>query len=105
MFFQFFTKYKEVIDVNLVDEDGNSLLLLATKMNSLRLINFLLYNGADVDITNKFGNTAMHYAVAGKYYASADLLRKFNAREDLQNIYGKIPWECLGGTCEEGDNI
>lgn len=102
LFFQFFTKYREVIDINLADQDNNTLLILATKINSIRIIKFLLYQGADTDKVNKYGNSAMHYAVAGKYYESTDLLRKFNAREDLQNNDGKLPWECINGCCEEG---
>lgn len=102
LFFQFFTKYREVIDINLADQDNNTLLILATKINSTRITKFLLYQGADTDKVNKYGNSAMHYAVAGKYYEVTDLLRKFNAREDLQNNDGKLPWECVNGCCEEG---
>ena len=56
--------------------------------------------GVNVNLQNKQGNTALHYALSRKNFEMADLLKKYGAHEDIINKKGFSPWECLGKTIE-----
>ena len=43
----------------------------------------------------------MHYAISQKYFSLADILTKFGAKEDIKNMFGLTPWECIGKSVEE----
>ena len=95
----FHHKYHNLFDINITDNDnnGDSLLIIATKENLINVVKYFLEKGADPNLTNNFGNTAMHYAISFKYFDIADLLKKNGAREDITNYKGLIPWECVNG--------
>ena len=95
----FHHKYHNLFDINITDNDnnGDSLLIIATKENLINIVKYFLEKGADPNLTNNFGNTAMHYAISFKYFDIADLLKKNGAREDITNYKGLIPWECVNG--------
>ena len=90
-------RYHNLFDINITDNDnnGDSLLIIATKENLINLVKYFLEKGADPNLTNNFGNTAMHYAISFKYFDIADVLKKNGAREDITNLKGLIPWECV----------
>ena len=50
-------------DINALNREGNSLLYVAAEKNQLDKINFLLDNGADVNIKNERGITPLNVAV------------------------------------------
>ena len=93
----FHHKYHNLFDINITDNDnnGDSLLIIATKENLINIVKYFLEKGADPNLTNNFGNTAMHYAISFKYFDIADVLRKNGGREDIPNFRGLIPWECI----------
>ena len=95
----FHHKYHNLFDINITDNDnnGDSLLIIATKENLINIVKYFLEKGADPNLTNNFGNTAMHYAISFKYFDIADVLKKNGAREDITNLKGLIPWECING--------
>ena len=95
----FHHRYHNFFDINMIDNDnnGDSLLIIATKENLINLVKYFLEKGADPNLTNNFGNTAMHYAISFKYFDIADVLKKNGAREDITNLKGLIPWECING--------
>ena len=95
----FHHKYHNLFDINITDNDnnGDSLLIIATKENLINVVKYFLEKGADPNLTNNFGNTAMHYAISFKYFDIADVLKKNGAREDITNYKGLIPWECVNG--------
>ena len=95
----FHHKYHNLFDINITDNDnnGDSLLIIATKENLINIVKYFLEKGADPNLTNNFGNTAMHYAISFKYFDIADVLKKNGAREDITNYKGLIPWECVNG--------
>ena len=61
----------------------------------------LLENGINVNIQNKQGNSALHYALSGKNFEMADILKKYGAKEDCINKLGFTPWECIGKFIDE----
>ena len=101
---RFHHRYHNLFDINITDpcNQNDTLLIIATRENSINLIRYFLEKGADPNITNDYGNTAMHYAISYKYFDIADVLRKNGAREDIANFRGLIPWECVNGV---GDNV
>ena len=96
LFIQYFYNNYKRININATDEDGNSFLILSIKQGLNTIIKILLEKGIDVNIQNNKGNSALHYALSGKDFALADLLKKYGAKEDLINKLGYSPWECIG---------
>ena len=60
----------------------------------------LLERGANPNIQNNEGNSALHFALSGKNFIIADLLKKFGAKEDCYNKLGYTPWDCVGKSIE-----
>ena len=60
----------------------------------------LLEKGINVNVQNNDGNTALHYALSGKNFYMADILRKYGANEDFVNKLGYTPWDCIGKNIE-----
>ena len=95
-FIEYFNMIYKRIDINCIDYDGNTFLILSVKQGMNYLSKFLLERGVNTNIQNNEGNSAMHYALSMKNFNLADLLKKFGAQEDLINKKGYSPWECLG---------
>ncbi|MBQ0167816.1 MAG: ankyrin repeat domain-containing protein [Treponema sp.] len=72
------------IDVNSVDENGNTALHAAARVNDYDLITFLIYNGAQTELKNYDGDTALHIAIKNKAVRSAEILSSYNG-----NIFAK----------------
>lgn len=89
---------KEII--NHADSSGNVLLIHAIKYNQKDLFQFILENGANVNIANNYGNTPLHFAFAYKNYSLVNELIKCKANEFAQNMKGATPWDCMGLTCD-----
>ena len=102
LFIRFHHRYHNYFDLDTPDHfyNGDTLLIKATKNNCKIIVKYLLEKGANPNIKNDFGNTAMHYALSYKYFNIADILRKNGGREDIENKKGLIPWECVNGTCD-----
>ncbi|KAG7400566.1 hypothetical protein PHYBOEH_005089 [Phytophthora boehmeriae] len=49
-------------NVNALDEQGYSPLIVAAKKNQIEVIDFLRKNGADTTLKNSFGENALHFA-------------------------------------------
>ena len=84
--------------INERDENGNSFLNLAVQCCCREIIMFLINKGADINSQNKKLNTALHYALSFQEYDIADLLLKYGADENIKNINGLTPWQCLVST-------
>lgn len=72
------------IDVNSVDENGNTALHAAARVNDYDLVNFLIYNGAQTELKNYDGDTALHVAIKNRSTRSAEILSAING-----NIFAK----------------
>lgn len=100
-FNEYFDSIYKFININQKDEKGNTLLILATLHGHNAIVKNLLEKGAEINEKNNKGNTALHYAISQKYFSLADILTKFGAKEDIKNIFGLTPWECIGKSVEE----
>jgi ankyrin repeat protein len=63
----------------------------------------LLEKGANPNIQNYEGNSALHFALSRKNFGMADLLKFHGAQEDVINKRGYNPWECLGKSIENAN--
>ncbi|XP_019852448.1 PREDICTED: ankyrin-3-like [Amphimedon queenslandica] len=66
-------------DVNIKDKDGNTPLLYAVLVCSVRLVTILLENKANPNIRNNLGHTALQYAVSQEKFEILILLLDYNA--------------------------
>ena len=101
LFQAYFNNYIRIININSIDEDGNTFLILSIKRGLYSITKMLLENGINVNIQNNKGNSALHYALSGKNFEMADILKKYGAKEDCINKLGFTPWECIGKFIDE----
>ena len=87
---------RKQIDLNARNQDKDSFLIYAVKCKAINFVLYLLKRGINVNLENKFGNTALHYAFMDQNYELADILLQHEADEFKMNIFGKTPWQCLG---------
>ena len=99
-FEKYFEKNKNYIEINQELYDGNTLLILCAKEGNYYLTKFLCEQKAEVNWQNQSGNTALHYAIGKQFYAIVDILTKYGAREDIKNIKGLTPWDCIQNNIE-----
>lgn len=66
-------------DINNVDEDGNTALHAAARINDSDLVTFLVIKGADLELKNNSGDTALHVAVKSDCYESSRALTGLGA--------------------------
>ena len=62
------------LDVNACESDGRSPLMIASVRGKVNSVAFLLEHGANVNLQNKNGETALYYAVSG-YNGSCEVFR------------------------------
>lgn len=66
--------FKTKTDINAVDEDGNTALHVAARVNGADLVSFLIIKGADTEIRNNNGDTALHVAIKNSAIDAAKVL-------------------------------
>ena len=71
-------------NINAQDEDGNTALHVAARMNESELCSFLIIKGANTEIVNMSGDTALLVAVKNECKTAAHALTKLSA-----NIFAK----------------
>ena len=87
---------RNVVDVNLKDENGNSLLHLCCQQGNKRMVKFLLRRGADIKTQNAARNSVLHHCHLYSHLDLANYLLSKGADDSLVNAEG-----C---TCYEGIN-
>ena len=100
MFKNYFEKNRDYIDINQELFEGNTLLILSSREGNYYITKFLCEEEAEVNIQNYNGNTALHYAIGRQFYAIADILTRYGAREDIKNNKGFGPWDCIDHNIE-----
>jgi len=86
-------------DINYQDEYGNTALLYACKLNSKRIIELLLKNGADTNIVNHKNKTPLMYSCKNGNKNCVDMLLKHHAKLDIEsNSSGKTAFKYACGS-------
>ena len=97
---------EEEVPINTADQFGNTLLILAAQQGSKRMAKFLLRRGANINMQNLKGNTALHFCYAYNFPDLGEYLKKKGADDSIINCddmtcYEGLNKEALG---EPGDN-
>ena len=66
--------FQAKIDINEIDENGNTALHTAAKINDTDLVTFLVYKGANAELKNHSGDTPLHIAIKNDAKESASIL-------------------------------
>lgn len=66
--------FKTKTDINAVDENGDSALHVAARVNEADLVSFLIIKGADTELRNNDGDTALHVAIKNDAIDAAKVL-------------------------------
>ena len=61
-------------DINAADEDGNTVLHVAARVDDVELITYFLFKGADPELKNLDGDTALHVAIKNNSFEAAKAL-------------------------------
>eukprot|EP01039_Chlorochromonas_danica_P009908 gene9908-10956_t len=85
----------EEVPVNSADEFGNTLFILAAQQGAKRMCKFLLRRGANINMQNHSGNTALHYCYAYSHHALGDYLKAKGADDSILNVDGLTCYEGL----------
>ncbi len=77
-------------DIDDVDDEGNTALLVATRKNQVDSVAELLRNGAELSVKNRFNMTAMTLAVRGGFAGVIELLRQRSCPLHLPNGFSAL---------------
>mmetsp|Transcript_15800 Transcript_15800/g.32234 ORF Transcript_15800/g.32234 Transcript_15800/m.32234 type:complete len:994 (+) Transcript_15800:244-3225(+) len=78
------------------DDYGNTLLMACCHNGFKRGVKLFVKNGWDLNASNKYGNTALHFAFERGQHKIAEYLKKKGANETLVNEMGLTPYERVG---------
>lgn len=81
----------KIKNLNLLNENGNSPLKLATINNDVQTVNLLLNSSANINITDKEGNNLLHYAIIYNAKEVFNLLIEKGININLANKDGVTP--------------
>lgn len=88
---QFVKRYVNPANVNTLDSDGNSLLLLAAAKGHVEIIAILLDNGPELNRAGSAGTTALHQAASRGYTEIVKMLIGKGADLNIQDRDGDTP--------------
>eukprot|EP01048_Picozoa_sp_COSAG05_P000878 COSAG05_NODE_27_length_29281_cov_199.946919_20_plen_147_part_00 len=77
--------------IDATDGFGNIALHWAAMYGQLEAVQYLLHNGASIDLPNKNNCTALHYAAHSGHAAVAQELALYGANPRLTDSHGKTP--------------
>lgn len=77
------------VEINTENDDGATILHLATQYKNHDLLTILIELKADINKQDKKGNTALHYAVIAKNKIAAALLISARANPNIRNKENK----------------
>lgn len=87
----FFFAVTKIIDVNITDKQGNTLLHHAIQNNHFRLAKILLELNADLNQANFELNTPLHFASLNQCVGMTQLLLEYHANINIANYYHNTP--------------
>jgi ankyrin repeat protein len=84
----------ERVNIDRVDKNGNTLLMVATQNHNKRIVKSLLRRGASATIRNLHGDTALHHAFGLSYDELGNyLIAKGGADDTILNSEGLTCYE------------
>ncbi len=70
------------VDIDFQDESGgNTRLMDASAVGNYDVVDLLIKHGADINVKNNYGKTALYIATVNKKNDIVDLLKKYGAKE------------------------
>ena len=81
--------------IDVQDEHGNTLLLLAAQQGNKRVVKALLRRGANIHAQNQQGNSVLHYCYEYGHVNLAEYLQGKGADDSLLNKHGLTCYEGL----------
>lgn len=89
--------FEKGLDMNVKDDQGNSLLMVAVQNKNTTLVDLLLRRGSSINDVNKNGNSALHFALAYDTTGQlAQFLIEHGADDTIENNLGLTPYDGLG---------
>lgn len=82
---------KHNADINCINDEKYTALLMATHTRNMDALEMLLKNGADPNIANSHGATPLHLANWERCLKAVELLLKYNADTNVKDEYGRTP--------------
>ncbi|MBO5100203.1 MAG: ankyrin repeat domain-containing protein [Treponema sp.] len=83
--------YNSSINLNSFNDGDVSPLILASAKNMPNVVKFLIEKGAEVDLADSNGDTALMYAIYNDSIAVAKVLMKSGANPNISNKNGETP--------------
>ena len=74
----------------------------AAKEGNIDTVKMMIEQGIDINITNKQGDTALHWASRGDFFAIVTLLLEYKAEVNVKNnkSYAPLHWAVANGNVE-----
>ena len=89
-----FNETNEIININSYrDEDNNSNLIIATKRNNVKFVQYFLNKKYNPNEKNKYGNTALHFAMKNENMEIIKILLDNGADISIKNKKGTTPYD------------
>lgn len=85
--------FLEGINPDSKDKFGNTLLIISAQNNNKRILKICLRYGAQINMQNIMGNTALHFAKEYGYNDIFEYLIKKGANPEIKNLRG-VPAKC-----------
>ena len=89
--------------VDQCDINQETLLIMAVKSNCYEIVEYLLLKEANLNLSDRFSNTPLHYALKHKHFKIANLLISKKPDETAVNFIGFTPWMYLNYGSETED--
>ena len=86
------------VDVDIYDEFGNTLFIIACQQGNKKMCKFLLRRGAHINAQNHAGNTGLHYLYEYGHTDLADYLLQKGADDSFLNAEGLTCYEGVSRT-------
>merc|ERR1712137_201532 len=80
------------MDVNSLNDDGETPLHWACKVGSTEIVKYLLTHGASINAMDENGDTPLHWAAEENHTEVAELLLKHKANLNSKNILRETPY-------------